>query len=87
MVDVEGSDDREDFPSSIVCVRGAGHKIVLKPGAKGCRQNPLRTNPGVEDVVREQVLKQMKDGLVDEASPYDTDWVSPAFAVPSNVGG
>ena len=60
------------------------HHIYLEEEAKPVRQTQRRLNPHMQEVVREEVLKLLQDGIIYPIS--DSTWVSPTQVVPKKSG-
>jgi len=60
------------------------HRILLEDGAKLVRQPQRRLNPVILDVVKKEVTKLLKAGII---YPFpDSQWVSPVQVVPKKTG-
>ncbi|KAL3513291.1 hypothetical protein ACH5RR_026008 [Cinchona calisaya] len=59
------------------------HKILLNEGYKPVRQPQRRLNPTLKEVVRKEVIKLLKAGIIYSIS--DSEWVSPTQVVPKRV--
>lgn len=60
------------------------HRIDLEEGAKPVREAQRRLNPSMQAVVKEEVLKLLKEGII---YPVPTSqWVSPVHVVPKKGG-
>ena len=60
------------------------HHIYLDEEAKSVRQPQRRLNPHMQEVVREEVLKLLQDGIIYPIS--DNSWVSPTQVEPKKSG-
>ena len=60
------------------------HHIYLEEESKAVRQPQRRLNPHLQEVVRIEVLKLLKDGIIYPIS--DCTWVSPTQMVPKKSG-
>ena len=56
------------------------HHIYLKEEAKSIRQPQRTLNPHMQEVVRTEVLKLLKDGIIYPI--FDSTWVSPTQVMP-----
>ncbi|RVW26113.1 Retrovirus-related Pol polyprotein from transposon 17.6 [Vitis vinifera] len=66
--------------SPLVCT----HHIYMEEEAKPIRQPQRRLNPHLQEVVRTEVLKLLKAGIIYPIS--DSPWVSPTQVVPKKSG-
>ena len=66
--------------SPTVCM----HRILLEDDAKPSREAQRRLNPNLKEVVKEEVLKLLKVGIIYPIS--DSKWVSPVHVVPKKSG-
>ena len=66
--------------SSSTCM----HCILLEEGAKPSRQLQRRLNPPIMDVVKKEILKLLKVGVIYLIS--DSNWVRPVQVVPKKTG-
>ncbi|XP_042027227.1 uncharacterized protein LOC121774410 [Salvia splendens] len=66
--------------SPTVCM----HRILLDEGSKPKAQNQRRLNPIMQNVVKKEVLKWLKAGIIYAIS--DSDWVSPTQVVAKKGG-
>ena len=60
------------------------HHILLEEGMKPSREAQRRLNPNLKEVVKEEVLKLLKVGIIYPIS--DSNWVSPVHVVPKKSG-
>nr|GEU60696.1 reverse transcriptase domain-containing protein [Tanacetum cinerariifolium] len=60
------------------------HKILMEEDFKLAVQHQRRVNPKIHDVIRQEVIKLLKDGLIYPIS--DSPWVSPVHCVPKKGG-
>jgi hypothetical protein len=60
------------------------HRIHLEEGSRPTREGQRRLNPAMEDVVKKEVLKLLKAGMIYPIS--DSEWVSPIHIVPKKGG-
>jgi hypothetical protein len=60
------------------------HHILLEEGMKPSREAQRRLNPNLKEVVKEEVLKLLKVGIIYPIS--DSKWVSPVHVVPKKSG-
>ena len=60
------------------------HRILLEEGAKPSRQPQRRLNPPMMDVVKKEILKLLKVGVIYLIS--DSNWVSLVQVVPKKIG-
>ena len=60
------------------------HRILLEDDAKPIRQPQRRLNPTILEVVKEEVTKVLKAGIIYPIS--DSTWVSPVQVVPKKFG-
>ena len=60
------------------------HHILLEEGLKPSREAQRRLNPNLKEVVKEEVLKLLKVGIIYPIS--DSNWVSPVHVVPKKSG-
>ena len=60
------------------------HHIYLEEESKAVRQPQRRLNPHLQEVVRVEVLKLLKSGIIYPIS--DSTWVSPTHVVPKKSG-
>ncbi|XP_021733268.1 uncharacterized protein LOC110700074 isoform X1 [Chenopodium quinoa] len=60
------------------------HRILLEEGAKPVRQVQRRLNPPMMEVVKKEVMKLLKVGVIYPIS--DSPWVSPLQVVPKKSG-
>ncbi|KAL3520161.1 hypothetical protein ACH5RR_018310 [Cinchona calisaya] len=60
------------------------HKILMNEGNKPVRQPQRRLNPTYKGVVRKDILKLLKAGIIYPIS--DSEWVSPTQVVPKKGG-
>jgi hypothetical protein len=56
------------------------HRIHLEEGSRPTREGQRRLNPAMQDVVKKEVLKLLKAGMIYPVS--DNEWVSPIHIVP-----
>ena len=59
------------------------HRILLEEGAKPSRQPQRRLNPPMMDVVKKEILKLLKVGVIYLIS--DSNWVSLVQVVPKKI--
>ena len=60
------------------------HKIYLEENAKPSREMQRRLNPNMKEVVRNEVIKLLDNGIIYPIS--DSKWVSPTQVVPKKSG-
>jgi len=60
------------------------HKIYLEENAKPSRQMQRRLNPNMKEVVKNEVIKLLDNGIIYPIS--DRKWVSPTQVVPKKSG-
>jgi hypothetical protein len=60
------------------------HRIHLEEGSRPTREGQRRLNPAMQDVVKKEVLKLLKAGMIYPIS--DSEWVSPIHIVPKKGG-
>ena len=60
------------------------HNIYLEENAKTSRQMQRRLNPNMKEVVRNEVIKLLDNGIIYPIS--DSKWVSPTQVVPKKSG-
>ena len=56
------------------------HRILLEDGAKATREAQRRLNPPMMDVVKKEILKLLKVGVIYPI--FDNKWKSPVQVVP-----
>ena len=61
------------------------HNIYLEENAKPSREMQRRLNPNMKEVVRNEVIKLLDNGIIYSIS--DSKWVSPTQVVPKKSGG
>ncbi|KAL4296425.1 hypothetical protein GQ457_12G013270 [Hibiscus cannabinus] len=66
--------------SPLICT----HNIYLEENAKPCRQMQRRLNPNMKEVVKNEVIKLLDNGIIYPIS--DSKWVSPTQVVPKKSG-
>jgi len=66
--------------SPLICT----HKIYLEENGKPSREMPRRLNPNMKEVVRNEVIKLLDNGIIYPIS--DRKWVSPTQVVPKKSG-
>ena len=66
--------------SPLICT----HKIYLEENAKPSREMQRRLNPNMKEVVRNEVIKLLDNGIIYPIS--DSKWVSPTQVVPKKSG-
>ena len=66
--------------SPLICT----HKIYLEENGKPSREMPRRLNPNMIEVVRNEVIKLLDNGIIYPIS--DRKWVSPTQVVPKKSG-
>ena len=72
-------DDIRDIDEKI-----CSHRIYLEEGSRPTREGQRRLNPAMQDVVKKEVLKLLKAGMIYPIS--DSEWVSPIHIVPKKGG-
>lgn len=60
------------------------HRIELEEGAKPVKESQRRLNPSMQAVVRDEVLKLLKEGIIFPVAT--SEWVSPVHVVPKKGG-
>nr|GEY27261.1 hypothetical protein [Tanacetum cinerariifolium] len=60
------------------------HKILMKEDFEPAVQHQRRVNPKIHDVIKQEVIKLLKAGLIYPI--YDSPWVSPMHCVPKKGG-
>ena len=60
------------------------HKILMEDDFKPAVQHQRRVNPKIHEVIKQEVLKLLDDGLIYPIS--DSPWVSPIHCVPKKGG-
>ena len=60
----------------LICI----HKIYLEENAKPSREMQWRLNPNLKEVVRNEVIKLLDNGIIYPI--FDSKWVSPTQVVP-----
>nr|GEU99870.1 reverse transcriptase domain-containing protein [Tanacetum cinerariifolium] len=60
------------------------HKILMEEDFELAVQHQRRVNPKIQDVIKQEVIKLLKDGLIYPIS--DSPWVSPVHCVPKKGG-
>ena len=60
------------------------HRIFLEDDAKTSREPQRRLNPVLKEVVKEEIMKLYKVGIIYPIS--DSKWVSPIHVVPKKAG-
>nr|GEZ24721.1 reverse transcriptase domain-containing protein [Tanacetum cinerariifolium] len=60
------------------------HKILMEEDFKPADQHHRRVNPKIYEVIKNEVLKLLDDGLIYPIS--DSPWVSPVYSVPKKGG-
>ena len=60
------------------------HRILLEDGTKPTREAQMRLNPQIMDVVKKEILKLLKIGVIYPIS-Y-SKWTSPVQVVPNKFG-
>src|SRR3954468_15489254 len=60
------------------------HAINIEPDAKPVVEHQRRLNPKMKEVVRNEVLKLLDDGIIYPIA--DSQWVSPVHCVPKKGG-
>nr|GEX25350.1 reverse transcriptase domain-containing protein [Tanacetum cinerariifolium] len=60
------------------------HKIIMEEDFKPVVQHQRRVNPKIHDVIKQEVIKLLEDGLIYPIS--DSQWVSPVHCVPKKGG-
>ena len=60
------------------------HNIYLEENAKPSREMQRRLNPNMKEVVRNEVIKLLDNGIIYSIS--DSKWVSPTQVVPKKSG-
>jgi hypothetical protein len=66
--------------SPLICT----HRIYLEENAKPSREMQRRLNPNMKEVVRNEVIKLLDNGIIYPIS--DSKWVSPTQVVPKKSG-
>jgi len=66
--------------SPLICT----HRIYLEENAKPSREMQQRLNPNMKEVVRNEVIKLLNNGIIYPIS--DIKWVSPTQVVPKKSG-
>jgi hypothetical protein len=66
--------------SPLICI----HKIYLEENAKPSREMQRRLNPNMKEVVRNEVIKLLDNGIIYPIP--DSKWVSPTQVVPKKSG-
>jgi len=66
--------------SPLICI----HKIYLEKNAKPSREMQRRLNPNMKEVVRNEVIKLLDNGIIYPIP--DSKWVSPTQVVPKKSG-
>src|SRR5664279_3914898 len=67
-----------------ICPSMCMHKINLEPDAKPVVDHQRRLNPKMKDVVRNEILKLLEEGIIYPI--VDSRWVSPMHCVPKKGG-
>jgi len=60
------------------------HKIYLEENAKPSKEMQRRLNPNMKEVVKNEVIKLLDNGIIYPIS--DSKWVSPTQVVPKKSG-
>jgi hypothetical protein len=60
------------------------HRIYLEENAKSSREMLRRLNPNMKEVVRNEVIKLLDNGII--YLIFDSKWVSPTLVVPKKSG-
>jgi len=60
------------------------HRIYLEENAKLSREMQRRLNPTMKEVVKNEVIKLLDNGIIYPSS--DSKWVSPTQIVPKKFG-
>nr|GEY53995.1 reverse transcriptase domain-containing protein [Tanacetum cinerariifolium] len=60
------------------------HQILMKEDFEPAVQHQRRVNPKIHDVIKQEVIKLLDDGLIYPIS--DSPWVSPMHCVPKKEG-
>ena len=66
--------------SHLICT----HRIYLEENAKPSREMQRRLNPNMKEVMRNEVIKLLDNGIIYPNS--DSKWVSPTQVVPKKFG-
>jgi len=66
--------------SPLICT----HRIYLEKNAKPSREMQRRLNPNMKEVVKNEVIKLLDNGIIYPIS--DRKWVSPTQVVPKKSG-
>jgi hypothetical protein len=60
------------------------HRIYLEENAKPSREMQRRLNPNMKEVVKNEVIKLLDNGIIYPI--FDSKWVSPTQVVPKTYG-
>jgi hypothetical protein len=68
----------------VICPLICTHRIYLEENVKPSREMQRRLNPNIKEVVRNEVIKLLDNGIIYPIS--DSKWVSPTQVVPKKSG-